>query len=58
MFDRLEYVGIMVVFLASLFAVFSRHTISPGLVGFALSYAFTITGVLSHGFEYTIVHTP
>ncbi|RWS13178.1 multidrug resistance-associated protein 1-like protein, partial [Dinothrombium tinctorium] len=44
---RLQFLGFIIVFLASLFAVIFRDTITPGLAGLSISAALTITGVLN-----------
>lgn len=44
---RLEFIGTIVVFLSSLFAVFSRGALSGGLVGMSISYALQMTGTLN-----------
>jgi len=44
---RLEFIGAAILFFASLFAVISRETIAPGLVGLSVAYALQITGVLN-----------
>jgi ATP-binding cassette, subfamily C (CFTR/MRP), member 1 len=44
---RLELVGNMIILFASLFAVISRGTIQPGLVGLSLSYALNVTNALN-----------
>ncbi|KAI1286879.1 ATP-binding cassette sub-family C member 3 [Halotydeus destructor] len=44
---RLEFLGNIIVLLATLFAVFSRGEIEPSTVGLSLSYALTATQVLS-----------
>ncbi|KAG0081531.1 hypothetical protein BGZ93_010781, partial [Podila epicladia] len=40
---RLEALGAMIVLSAALFAVLSRETLSPSMVGLALSYSLTVT---------------
>jgi hypothetical protein len=49
--DRLEMVGNLILFMAALFAVVEHNNVDPGLVGFALSYALSVTqvGVLCMG---------
>jgi ATP-binding cassette, subfamily C (CFTR/MRP), member 1 len=44
---RLELVGNLIILFASLFAVISRGTIQPGLVGLSLSYALNVTNALN-----------
>ncbi|XP_069695544.1 multidrug resistance-associated protein 1 isoform X5 [Periplaneta americana] len=44
---RLEMVGNLIIFFASLFAVLGRDTLSPGLVGLSISYALQITQTLN-----------
>ncbi|XP_033117760.1 multidrug resistance-associated protein 1-like isoform X2 [Anneissia japonica] len=44
---RLEFVGNLIVFFASLFAVIGRDNLSPGLVGLSVSYAMQITQTLN-----------
>jgi hypothetical protein len=39
---RLEMVGNLIIFFASLFAVLGRDTMSPGLVGLSVSYALQV----------------
>ncbi|XP_077999979.1 multidrug resistance-associated protein 1-like [Glandiceps talaboti] len=43
---RLQFFGDLVIFFAALFAVYSRDTLSAGIVGLCLSYAMQITGTL------------
>lgn len=43
---RLEFFGYSIVFLAALFAILSRGTLSPGLAGLAISYSLNITSVM------------
>ncbi len=47
-FCRLELVGNLVMFIAAVLAVDGRDSLNPGMVGFALSYALSITNVSSH----------
>ena len=44
---RLEILGNIIVFFASLLAVLGRDTLEPGMVGLSLSYAMQITGQLN-----------
>lgn len=44
---RLEFLGFIVVLTASLIAVLSRGSISPGIAGLSVTYSLTITQVLS-----------
>ncbi|KAK2714884.1 hypothetical protein QYM36_009173 [Artemia franciscana] len=44
---RLESVGNLIVLCASLFAVFGRESLNPGLVGLSISYALNITQTLN-----------
>lgn len=44
---RLEFVGRLIVFFASIFAIVSRGSLSSGTAGLALTYALQITGVLN-----------
>lgn len=44
---RLEFLGFIVVLTASLIAVLSRETISPGIAGLSVTYSLTVTTVLS-----------
>ena len=44
---RLEIIGNIVLMFAALFAVLSRGSIEPGLVGLSLSYALNVTGQLN-----------
>ena len=43
---RMEMLGNLVIFGASIIVVFSRESISPGLAGLSITYALTITGAL------------
>jgi len=45
---RLETVGNLVVLFAALFAVISRDTLDPGLVGLSISYALNVMTCISH----------
>lgn len=42
---RLEIVGNLIIFFASLFAVIARREISPGIVGLSISYAMNVSNV-------------
>ncbi|XP_042861563.1 multidrug resistance-associated protein 1-like isoform X1 [Penaeus japonicus] len=44
---RLEFIGNIMTFFASLFAVLGRDTISSGLVGLSVSYALSVTQTLN-----------
>ncbi|CAB3223722.1 unnamed protein product [Arctia plantaginis] len=44
---RLEMMGNFIIFFSAMFAVYSRETISPGLVGLSVSYALQITQTLN-----------
>ncbi|CAG5119556.1 unnamed protein product, partial [Candidula unifasciata] len=44
---RLEIVGNLIIFFASLFAVIGRREISPGIVGLSISYAMNVTQTLN-----------
>ena len=44
---RLEMVGNTIVFCSALFAVLSKDTLSPGLVGLSVTYAMTVTQTLN-----------
>ena len=44
---RLESIGNLITLFAALFAVMSKGTIDPGLVGLTLSYALNVTGSLN-----------
>ncbi|XP_022645623.1 canalicular multispecific organic anion transporter 2-like isoform X2 [Varroa jacobsoni] len=44
---RLEFLGYVIVFLASLLAALARDVLTPGLAGLSISYALTITGTLN-----------
>ncbi|XP_071043193.1 multidrug resistance-associated protein 1 isoform X2 [Parasteatoda tepidariorum] len=43
----LEFLGYTVVFLAALFAILARDTLSPGIAGLSVSYALQMTGQLN-----------
>lgn len=40
-------VGNLIIFFAALFAVLSKETLSPGLVGLSVSYALSVTQTLN-----------
>lgn len=44
---RLEMIGNLLIFFAALFAVLSRDTVEPGMVGLSVSYALQITQTLN-----------
>ncbi|KAK6170726.1 hypothetical protein SNE40_019043 [Patella caerulea] len=44
---RLEFLGNLIVFFASLFAVLGRDNLSPGIVGLSISYALNVTQTLN-----------
>ncbi|XP_061382567.1 multidrug resistance-associated protein 1 isoform X1 [Danaus plexippus] len=44
---RLEMIGNLIIFFAALFAVLSRETINPGIVGLSISYSLQITQTLN-----------
>lgn len=58
---RLEAVGNLIVFSASLFAVLGKENLSPGLVGLSVTYAMSVTMTLNWlvrtatGFETSVV---
>ncbi|XP_054164141.1 multidrug resistance-associated protein 1-like [Oppia nitens] len=43
---RLEFLGYCIVLMSTLFAVISRHNLSPGIAGLAISYSLNLTGIL------------
>jgi ABC-type multidrug transport system fused ATPase/permease subunit len=43
---RLEFLGYCIVFMAAIFAVISRGSLSPGIAGLAISYSLNITTIL------------
>ena len=43
---RLEFLGYSIVFMAAIFAVLSRYSLSPGIAGLAISYSLNITSIL------------
>jgi ATP-binding cassette subfamily C (CFTR/MRP) protein 1 len=44
---RLEAIGAVLIFTASIFLIIAKGTIEPGLAGLALTYALQVTGALS-----------
>ncbi|XP_055876897.1 multidrug resistance-associated protein 1-like isoform X3 [Biomphalaria glabrata] len=44
---RLEIVGNLIIFFASLFAVIGRNDLSPGIVGLSITYAMNVTQTLN-----------
>ena len=44
---RLETIGNFIIMFSALFAVLSRGTVDPGLVGLSLSYSLNVTGALN-----------
>lgn len=44
---RLEFLSYTIVFIATVFAVFSKGTITPGIAGLAISYSLNITSILN-----------
>ena len=50
---RLEFIGAAILFFASLFAVISRETIAPGLVGLSVAYALQVCS--SRFFSFVLV---
>ncbi|XP_063232793.1 LOW QUALITY PROTEIN: multidrug resistance-associated protein 1-like [Bacillus rossius redtenbacheri] len=44
---RLETLGNLIIFAASLFAVLGRESVDPGLVGLSISYSLQVTGTLN-----------
>mmetsp|Transcript_9780 Transcript_9780/g.14754 ORF Transcript_9780/g.14754 Transcript_9780/m.14754 type:complete len:854 (+) Transcript_9780:3062-5623(+) len=45
--QRLEFVGTCTLTTAALFAVFTRNSVEPGLIGLALTYALSMAGALN-----------
>ena len=45
---RLDLIATLIAALASLFAVFSRHNLSPGLVGLSISLSITVSQALNY----------
>lgn len=45
---RLESLGNLIVFFAAIFAVVSRGSVSPGIVGLSITYALSVTVILNY----------
>lgn len=49
---RLEFLGDLVTVFASLFAIFARETISPGLAGLSISLSLNVSHRIDFSFIY------